>query len=90
MQLAIGLGRLSAEEALFAHTQNAALALDRKDLGRVEVGAMADSVVVDSNIAFMPRYRWGHTPIHAVYAGGRQVFPPWVSPRLLLIHSLRL
>ncbi|GIW37015.1 MAG: imidazolonepropionase [Meiothermus sp.] len=76
MQLAIGLGRLSAEEALIAHTENAALALGWKDLGRIEVGARADFLVVDSNSALQPLYRWGHTPIHAVYVGGRRVFPP--------------
>ncbi|GIW32786.1 imidazolonepropionase [Meiothermus sp.] len=76
MQLTLSLGRLSAEEALIAHTENAALALGRKDLGRIEVGAQADFVVVDSNSALQPLYRWGHTPIHAVYVGGRRVFPP--------------
>ncbi|RIH86683.1 imidazolonepropionase [Calidithermus roseus] len=75
MQLTMSLGRLSAEEVLIAHTENAALALGRKDLGKIEVGARADFVVVDSSSALMPLYQWGHTPIHAVYVGGRQVFP---------------
>ncbi len=75
MQLTISLGRLSAEEALIAHTENAALALGRKDLGKIEPGAWTDFVVVDSPQALMPLYHWGHTPIHAVYVGGKQVFP---------------
>ncbi|MCV5942487.1 amidohydrolase family protein, partial [Escherichia coli] len=46
MQLTMSLGRLSAEEALIAHTENAAVALGREDLGRIEGGAQADFVVV--------------------------------------------
>lgn len=75
MQLTASLGRLSLEEALVAHTQHAALALGRADLGKIEPGAWADFVVVDSTHALTPLYQWGHTPIHAVYVGGRQVFP---------------
>ncbi|WP_276958122.1 imidazolonepropionase [Allomeiothermus silvanus] len=76
MQLTVSLGRLSVEEALVAHTENAALALGRPDLGRVEVGAWADFVVVDSGSALEALYRWGHTPLHAVYVGGAPVFSP--------------
>jgi imidazolonepropionase len=71
MQLTLSLGRLSAEEALIAHTENAALALGRTDLGRIEVGAQADFVVVDSPNALEPLYRWGDAPIHSVYIGGK-------------------
>ncbi|WP_018465140.1 imidazolonepropionase [Calidithermus timidus] len=74
MQLTMSLGRLSAEEALFAHTENAALALGRANLGRIAVGSRADFVVVDSTSALMPLYQWGHTPIHSTYVGGRRVF----------------
>lgn len=70
MQLAISLGRLSAEEALIAHTENAALALGRADLGRVEVGAVADFVVLDSRRALEGLYRWGHCPLWGVFVGG--------------------
>jgi len=70
MQLTLGLGRLSAEEALIAHTEHAALALGRADLGRVEVGAVADFVVVDSGSALEPLYRWGHLPLWKVFLGG--------------------
>ncbi len=74
MQLTMSLGHLSAEEALIAHTQHAALALGRTDLGRIEVGAQADFVVVDSGNALEALYRWGHTPVHSVYIAGARVW----------------
>lgn len=74
MQLTISLGRLSAEEALIAHTENAAVALGREDLGKIEVGARADFVVVDSRWALEALYRWGHTPVHSVYIAGTRVW----------------
>ena len=70
IQLTISLGKLSAEEALIAHTAHAADALGRKDLGRLEVGSLADFVVVDSRSALEGLYRWGQTSIYAVYIGG--------------------
>jgi len=73
MQLTLSLGRLSAEEALIAHTEHAALALGRSDLGRIEPGAQADFVVVDSPSALEPLYRWGNTPIDSVYIEGEKV-----------------
>ncbi|MDX2005362.1 MAG: amidohydrolase family protein [Meiothermus sp.] len=54
--------KLSAKEALIAHTVNVADALGRKDLGRLEVGSLADFVVMDSRSALEPLYRWGDTP----------------------------
>lgn len=70
MQLTISLGRLSAEEALIAHTEHAADALGRKDLGRIEVGCVADFVVVDSRWGLEPLYRWGELTVHTVYTAG--------------------
>ncbi|MDX2003746.1 MAG: imidazolonepropionase [Meiothermus sp.] len=72
MQLTISLGRLSAEEALVAHTANAGLALGRPDLGRLEVGARADFVVMDSQNALEGLYRWGQSPVRAVYVAGTE------------------
>jgi len=72
MQLTMSLGRLSAEEALIAHTVNAALALGQKDLGNLSAGSLADFVVVESERALEPLYHWGDTPIHAVYSSGIQ------------------
>lgn len=70
MQLTMSLGNLSAEEALLAHSQNAALALGRRDLGKIGVGARADFVVMDSAHALEALYRWGHVPIHSVFVAG--------------------
>jgi len=52
------------------HSENAALALGRKGLGKIEVGARADFVVVDSAHALEALYRWGHLPIHSVFVAG--------------------
>lgn len=73
MQLAMSLGRLSAEEALIAHTSRAAEALGRGDLGRLEASSRADFVVVDSHQALKPLYHWGDHPIHAVYIDGSKI-----------------
>ncbi|GIW26576.1 imidazolonepropionase [Meiothermus sp.] len=80
MQLTVSLGHLSLEEALVAHTEHAALALGRSDLGIVEPGAWADFVVVDSVQALEALYRWCHSPIHSVYIAGRWV---WGSQSVL-------
>lgn len=74
MQLTMSLGRLSAEEALTAHTEHAALALGRADLGKIEAGARADFVVVGSPIALEPLYHWGETAVRAVYAAGTDTY----------------
>jgi len=71
MQLTVSLGGLAAEEALIAHTEHAALALGRGDLGRLEVGGRADFVVIESTHALKPLYHWGDLPIHAVYLNGK-------------------
>jgi imidazolonepropionase len=72
LQLAMALGGLTAEEALAAGTTNAAAALGRPDLGRLEPGAAADFLVVDSAHALEPLYRHGHTPLAGVYVAGRR------------------
>ncbi|MCX7784355.1 MAG: imidazolonepropionase [Meiothermus sp.] len=77
MQLTVCLGYLSVEEALMAHTENAALALGRADLGKIEPGAWADFVVVDSPHALKPLYHWGNQPIYAVYRASHH----YASPR---------
>lgn len=72
MQMTIALGRLSAEEALIAHTAHAADALGRGDLGRLEVGSPADFVVMDSEYGLEALYRWGDSPVDAVYIAGTE------------------
>jgi imidazolonepropionase len=73
MQLSISLGNLSAEEALIAHTAHAGLALGRSDLGNLEVGSLADFVVMDSRWGLEGLYRWGDIPIAEVYIAGEEV-----------------
>lgn len=75
MRLAISLGRLSVEEALIAATANAADALGQSDIGRLEPGAHADFLVVDTPQALLPLYQWGNTPLCSVYVGGQAVWP---------------
>lgn len=74
LQLAVSLGRLTVEEALVAGTANAARALGRPTLGRLEPGAAADFVVVDSPHALEPLYWWADPRIHSVYVGGVKVY----------------
>jgi len=74
MQLTMSLGNLSAEEALLAHSENAALALGHRNLGKIAVGARADFVVVDSAHALKPLYYWGTHPIQSVYIHGHNAF----------------
>ena len=73
LQLTIALGGLALEEALQAGTAHAAKALGRPEFGRLEPGSAADFVVVDAPAALEPLYRWGETPLHAVYVAGQRV-----------------
>jgi len=75
LQLAVALGGLTVEEAVVAGTANAARALGKPALGRLEPGAAADLVVVDSADALEPLYWWGTSPIHSVYVAGVRVYP---------------
>jgi imidazolonepropionase-like amidohydrolase len=50
MCFAMSYAKLSLEEAFQAATRNSALALDRKHIGIVEVGAQADLLVWDKGI----------------------------------------
>ncbi|GBD28267.1 Imidazolonepropionase [bacterium HR31] len=74
LQLSVALGGLTVEEALMAGTAHAARALGQPTLGRLEVGAAADFVVVDSQHALDPFYWWGDSRVHSVYVGGVQVY----------------
>jgi imidazolonepropionase len=73
LRLAISLGGLSVDEALVAGTRNAADALRRPDLGRLDVGSAADFVVADGRNSLLPLYAWGARTIRAVYIGGVKV-----------------
>ncbi len=52
----------------------AADALGKNDWGRVEVGAFADYLVVDSPEALTPLYTWGSPPLREMVIGGQSVW----------------
>jgi imidazolonepropionase len=74
MQLALGLAvrlyRLSPAEALVACTVNAAAALGLHDCGRLEIGARADLLIVDSDNWLDLPYTLGANPLAACMFGG--------------------
>ncbi len=74
LQLAVALGGLTVEEALVAGTANAAQALGKPALGRLEPGSSADLVVADSPNALDLLYWWGESRIRSVYVGGLKVY----------------
>ncbi len=66
--------RMTPAQALVAATEHAALALDRQHLGRLDVGAPADLVVVDApNHVHVP-YQYGTNLVETVVKNGERVF----------------
>ncbi|MFC6732094.1 imidazolonepropionase [Haladaptatus sp. DYSN1] len=66
--------RMTPAQALVAATDHAALALDRPDLGRLDVGAPADLVVVDApNHVHVP-YQYGTNLVETVVKRGERVY----------------
>ncbi|MFC6992112.1 imidazolonepropionase [Haladaptatus sp. GCM10025707] len=66
--------RMTPAQALVAATDHAALALDRPDLGRLDVGAPADLVVVDApNHVHVP-YQYGTNLVETVVKHGERVY----------------
>jgi imidazolonepropionase len=74
--LAVRLNGLTASEALVAGTVNAARALGLADAGRIEAGAQADLVVLDSNDWRDLLYCMGANPVHEVWCGGKPIASP--------------
>lgn len=74
LQLASVTAGLSVPEALVAGTANAADALAKPDWGRVEVGAFADYLVVDSPEALTALYTWGTPSLREMVIGGQSVW----------------
>ena len=63
----------SVREALLAATLNAAWVLGRSDeLGSLEPGKRADVLLLDGPAEHVP-YRFGHSPVAAVFSGGALV-----------------
>ena len=75
LALAVRLNGLTAQEALVAGTVNAAHALGRLDLGRLEVGGRADFLVLHGRDWRELVYTLGVNPIRAVRIGGEPVLP---------------
>jgi len=59
-------------EALLAATQGGAGALDRDEVGHLQVGATADIAVLDAPSYLHLAYRPGVPLVHAVFIEGRQ------------------
>jgi imidazolonepropionase len=74
--LAVRLNGLTVSEALVAGTVNAAHALGLTDEGRIEAGAPADFVVLDSHDWRDLVYCMGVNPAHEVWCAGKPVASP--------------
>jgi imidazolonepropionase len=68
--LAVREMRMTPDEALTAATRGGAAALRRGDIGRIEVGAQADLVVLDAPDPVHLAYRPGVDLIHQVWRSG--------------------
>jgi imidazolonepropionase len=73
LALAVRMNGLTAQEALIAGTVNAACALGLDDRGRLEVGCVADFLVVDGSDWRGLVYTLGANPVREVWVGGRRV-----------------
>jgi imidazolonepropionase len=71
--LAVRMNGLTAQEAIVAGTVNAACALDLSDRGRLEVGCVADFVVLHEKDWRDLVYVMGTNPVREVWIGGRRV-----------------
>jgi imidazolonepropionase len=71
--LAMRMNGLTAQEALTAGTVNAACALGLNDVGRLEVGCVADFLVLESGDWRDLMYTLGANPVREVWIGGRRV-----------------
>ena len=66
--------RISIGEALKAHTSGAAKALSRLDIGTLEVGSLADFVILDKNILESDPVDLLNTNVEATYISGKCVY----------------
>ena len=71
--LAVRMNGLTVTEAIVAGTVNAANALGLRDRGRLEVGCVADFVVLKSNDWRDLIYTMGANPVREVWISGRRV-----------------
>jgi imidazolonepropionase len=75
LALAVRLNGLTPQEALTAGTINAACALDLTDVGRLEVGCLADFLVLHSNDWRDITYTLGANPVREVWIAAWRVLP---------------
>jgi imidazolonepropionase len=73
MALAVRMNGLTVQEGLVAGTVNAACALGLVDAGRLEVGCVADFLVLESIDWRELIYTMGANPVREVWMGGRRV-----------------
>jgi len=73
MGLAIRMNGLTAAEALTACTINSAAALGLSDVGRLEVGCMADMLVLESADWRDLAYTMGQSVVREVWVGGERL-----------------
>ena len=73
LALAVRMNGLTAQEALVAGTVNAACALGLADRGRLEVGCVADFLVLQTGDWRDLVYMLGVNPMREVWIGGRRV-----------------
>lgn len=73
LALAVRMNGLTAQEALVAGTVNAACALGLGDRGRLEVGCVADFLVLESGDWRDVVYTLGANAVREVWMGGRRV-----------------
>jgi imidazolonepropionase len=73
LALAVRMNGLTAQEAVVAGTLNAACALGLKDRGRLEVGCLADFMVLHGRDWRELVYALGANPVREVWVGGRKV-----------------
>ena len=66
--------RISALEALFAHTNGAAKSLSRLDIGTLEVGNFADFVILSKNFLDESPEEILKTTVVATYVNGKKVY----------------
>jgi len=71
--LAVRLNGLTTTEALVAGTVNASHALGLTDAGRIEAGAQADFVVLQSRDWRDLLYSMGTNPVHEVWCRGSRI-----------------
>ena len=66
--------RISIGEALKAHTSGAAKALSRLDIGTLEVGSLADFVILEKNILESDAVELLNTNVEATFVNGKCVY----------------